>query len=147
MNIEVLQKLHRVACWSAAISAMAMLPGPLAAADGAWPSDVSARYKLSFNGFEVGSYNFQSRLEGKAYAASGSAEISALFGAFKWKGTIESHGSLEAHGPQPQSYQMAYKAKKKAASISLGFDKSGVNSVTLVPNKPPNPEAVAGHPA
>ena len=142
MLSEALEKLHRLAFWGAGLLAMLLFYGPASAADAAWPSDVATRYKLKFNGFDVGSYTFQSRFDGKTYAASSSADVSALFGAFKWKGNIESRGLLAQQGPQPQTYQMNYKAKKKQGSVTLGFEKGVIKSVTLVPNKPPNPETV-----
>ena len=137
-------KMHaanRAAACGLALLAAAVAATPASAADATWPSDVSARYKLFFNGFDVGAYQFQSRFDGKAYAASSSAEVSAMFGAFRWRGTIESRGTLAGNAAQPQTYQMNYKAKK-IGSVTLAFDKSGVKSVALVPAKPPHPDAV-----
>lgn len=137
-------KMHaanRAAACGIALLAAAVAATPASAADATWPSDVSARYKLFFNGFDVGAYQFQSRFDGKAYAASSSAEVSAMFGAFRWRGTIESRGTLAGNAAQPQTYQMNYKAKK-IGSVTLAFDKSGVKSVALVPAKPPHPDAV-----
>jgi Protein of unknown function (DUF3108) len=124
------------------IGILGMCAAPTQAADTGWPASVSARYKLFFGGFEVGNYQFQSQFDGKAYSASSNAEVSALFGAFKWKGSIASGGAIVASGPKPQTYQMSFKAKKKTGSVTLGFDKSGVKTVALVPAKPPHPEAV-----
>ena len=62
---------------------------PAAARDVPWPSAVNARYRLSFNGFDVGVYDFTSRYDSKSYSATGKTKISALFGAFKWTGTFD----------------------------------------------------------
>jgi Protein of unknown function (DUF3108) len=141
MKIKALAGLRFGFGLASALAAVTLV-APAYAEQAGWPTGVSARYKLSFNGFDVGSYQFQSQFDGKAYTASSNAEVSALFGAFKWKGTIESRGALAASGPQPLSYQMNYKTKKKAGSVTLGFDKAGVQSVALVPEKPPHPDAV-----
>lgn len=123
-------------------AAMAGSIGTVAAADAAWPTNVAARYKLSFNGFEVGKYQFQSTFNGKSYSATSSASISALFGAFTWKGQIASNGVLEPAKPRPTAYQLTFKSKSKEGSVTLGFDKDAVKSIALVPQKKPNPEAV-----
>jgi hypothetical protein len=115
---------------------------PSAAADATWPAVVAAKYRLSFGGFDVGSYQFQSKSDGKTYATTGNAEVSAMFGAFTWKGGLESSGTLDQAAPHPTSYKLSYKSKSKVTSITLGFDASGVKSVVLLPKKPPNPEAV-----
>jgi hypothetical protein len=110
--------------------------------DSAWPTEVKARYRLSFNGFDVGNYDFTSRYDGKAYAAVGKTQISALFGAFTWSGTFTGSGSVDGAGPHPAAFQMSYKASSKVKSVKLGFDKAGVTSVALVPNKPPHPGTI-----
>lgn len=125
---------------AAATAAMAM--GSAVARDIAWPSEVKARYRLTFNGFEVGAYNFTSRYKDQTYSATGKTEISALFGAFKWTGTFTGSGSVEKDGPRPVAYQMSYKTKKKTTSVKLGFDTSGITAIALVPNKPPPREAI-----
>lgn len=115
---------------------------PVAAADTSWPSSVAANYKLSFGGFEVGKYHFESKSDGKAYATTGNASISALFGAFTWKGDITSSGALTAAAPQPAAYKLNFKSKSKVGAVALGFDKGAVKTVTVLPTKPPHPEAV-----
>ena len=135
------QAVRRVASIALVNLALFGLVGVSEAADGSWPATVSARYKLSFNGFEVGSYRFQSTSNGKTYATMGSAEVSALFGAFKWKGGIQSSGTLDAAAPHPAGYEMNFKSKSKIGSVKLGFDAAGVKTVALVPNKP-RPDAV-----
>lgn len=130
---------------SAALAAAVLLPvQPVHAAPAGtgWPHSVSSVYKLYFNGFDVGSFAFQSSSNGKSYSATSKADVSALFGAFKWKGTISANGTLGASKPQPSAYQLNFKTKSKAGSIKLGFAPEGVKSVTLEPKKPPHPEAV-----
>ena len=123
-------------------AAVLALPQLAVAGDASWPTTVSATYKLAFGGFQVGKYHFQSNSDGKTYTTTASADVSALFGAFKWKGGIESRGTLSASAPSPSTYKLSYKSKSKDTSVTLGFDKGAVKSVALVPAKPPHPEAV-----
>jgi Protein of unknown function (DUF3108) len=134
--------LGRANRWAPAILALLAASSPVSAADATWPASVAAKYRLSFGGFDVGSYRFQSKSDGKTYAATGNAEISALFGAFTWKGDLESKGSLDAAAPHPAMYKISYKTKKKAVSITLGFDAKGVKTVVMVPPKEPHADAV-----
>ena len=120
-----------------------LVGGPNAfAAEAAWPASVAAHYKLAFGGFDVGGFDFKSQSDGKAYATTGTASVSALFGAFKWTGEMDAKGALNADAAQPSGYQLNFKTKSKSGSVSLKFDKGAVNSVVLVPNKPPSSEAV-----
>lgn len=115
---------------------------PAAVAQPGWPNEVKVRYKLEFNGFDVGAYEFISRYDGQAYRAQSSAKVSALFGAFKWNGNLQGSGAIASHGPQPKSYQLSYNTKKKSYSVQMGFAGQTVKTVNMVPNKPPSPEAV-----
>ena len=112
------------------------------AADETWPASVVAHYKLSFGGFDVGGYDFKSQSDGKAYAAAGTATVSALFGAFKWTGSMDAKGALTSDAAQPTSYQLNFKTKSKSGSVTMKFDKGAVSAVALVPNKPPSAAAV-----
>ena len=133
--------------FAALIALVVPLPAGAETAVGAvpqaiWPAAVAAHYNLSFGGFDVGKYQFQSKFDGKSYTVSSDASVSALFGAFKWKGALEAKGAIEAHAARPAGYQLNFKTKAKEGQVKLGFDKSGVSVVTLVPAKPPSPEAV-----
>jgi hypothetical protein len=125
-----------------AVVAAAMAAAPTFARDLPWPKGVDARYRLTFNGFDVGVYNFTSRFSGETYSAVGKTKITALFGAFKWIGTFTGSGSIDKAGPHPASYLMRYKTRSKARSVKMGFDGTGVKSIALVPNKPPSPDAI-----
>lgn len=137
-SVKVLR--HSLAAGIAIVAAS--VPLAANAADTSWPASVAAKYKLYFGGFEVGSYRFQSTSNGQSYATTGSADVSALFGAFKWKGGIESSGTLGPKAPAPAAYKLSFKTKSKAGSVTLGFDKAGVKTVELEPSKPPHPDAV-----
>jgi Protein of unknown function (DUF3108) len=120
---------------------------PSFAADATWPATVAAKYRLAFGGFDVGSYRFQSTSDGKTYSVNGNAEVSALFGAFTWKGGFESNGTVDATAPHPAAYKLDYKSKSKAVSIALGFDATGVKSVSILPKRDVHPDAVPIKPA
>lgn len=128
-------------CAAAAVAAMIDVR-QAAAADQSWPAEVSATYKLYFNGFDVGGYEFLSRFNGKSYDASSNAKVSALFGAFTWKGDLQAAGAAEGVRPKPSGYKLSFRSKSKKGAVTLGFDPGGVTSVDLEPKKPPSPEAV-----
>lgn len=126
----------------AAAAALSSVPVYAAPAGAAWPHSVSSVYRLYFNGFDVGSFAFQSNSNGKSYSATSKADVSALFGAFKWKGTISATGTLGASKPLPSAYQLNFKTKSKAGTIKLGFAPDGVKTVAVEPKKPPHPDSV-----
>jgi hypothetical protein len=125
-----------------AIAAAALPLEGAGAIDANWPNKVTALYQLSFNGFDVGTYTFDAHFDGKSYVSVGKAEVSALFGAFKWVGNFSGNGALERSGVRPSAFEMSYKSKKKVTSVKIGFAGVGVSSITLVPNRPPPPETV-----
>lgn len=129
--------------WAAPLSIglAALVTSPAIGADQV-ATDVSAKYKLSFNGFDVGNYYFKSKFDARSYSANSQADVSAMFGAFKWRGSIETSGAMQAQKPRPAGYVMTFKTKSKTGSVTLDFNAAGVKTVTLVPSKPPNPEAV-----
>lgn len=118
-----------------ALTLVPVLHGAAGAAETAWPKSVSTTYRLYFNGFEVGGFAFRSEASGKTYKAESKADVSALFGAFKWNGNISASGKLDPKGPQPSSYTMNFRTKSKQGRVRLGFDKAGVKSVLVEPKK------------
>ena len=86
---------------------------PASAAE-SWPALVNARYKLRFNGIDVGHLAFQSKTAGKTYSLTSSGEVSVLFGAVKWTGTSNVTGAIEASAPAPKSYAFDWQKNKKS---------------------------------
>lgn len=124
---------------------LAVLPAAAVAEEprvGAWPSEVAANYKITFNGFDLGTFRFEARIGEGGYALDGNAEISALLGAFTWQGITRANGKVDGGGPRPAGYSFAYRSSSKTGSVVLGFDKSGVKSVTALPPPEPDPESV-----
>ena len=89
-----------------------------------WPNEVTANYKLSFSGINVGVYRFHVRFSDKSYAAVGKTKISALFGAFKWVANFSGKGTVEPTGVRPAIFEMSYKSKKKVTSVKIGFHRA-----------------------
>lgn len=132
-----------VLCALVAVGAATLPLEHASAANENWPTQVSAIYRLSFNGFDVGTYRFDAHFTGGAYSAIGKTDISAFFGAFKWVGNFSGSGRVENAGVLPAAFEMSYKSKKKTTSVKIGFSGPAVSSVVLVPNKRPSPEAIA----
>lgn len=124
----------------AAFGAVFSQVNPALAVSGA--TEVKANYKLVFNGLNVGGYNFTSSFDRSSYSASSNASLSALFGAFKWKGDIAANGRLNKDRPAPNSYQLSFKGNKKKGLIRLGFAGGGIKSVEVQPQKRPKPDQV-----
>ena len=112
-----------------------------AAAEG-WPSRVDATYRISFNGFDVGKFEFKADVTGSTYTAQGEARLSALLGAFKWEGDTRSAGHVAGLNPRPAGYTFDYRGIGKEGSIKLGFQAGKVASITNLPPQPPAPDAV-----
>ena len=101
-----------------------------------WPSEVTARYDISFAGFNVGSFDFRSKVNGRRYDLSGEARVSAVFGAFKWRGSTRSQGQAVARGPAPKTYAFDYRSNSKTGSVRLGFMRGHIVQNDVVPYKP-----------
>ncbi len=139
-------KLSDVVCGISAVAAVVALPvtGPSrAAATEAWPSRVVASYKVTFNGFDVGSFTFTSDVNAKSYTLTSSAEMSALLGVFKWQGSSRSSGAVVDSGePKPAGYTFEYKSNSKQGTVRMGFTDTRITNVSMVPPSEPHPEAV-----
>lgn len=112
------------------------------AAAEAWPAAVSARYKLKFNGIDVGSIAFSSKTEQRTYSLSSSGQVSVLFGAMKWTGNSNVAGIIDAAEPVPKSYAFDWKKNKKGGAIKLGFAGRKAVDVSVEPKSDPHPDLV-----
>ena len=98
-----------------------------------WPAQVSANYKVHFNGFNIGKFSFLTRTDRSGSQATSSARLKAFFGAFRWKGTSQSKGRLSRSEPKPAAYSFTYRSKSKQGSLSMKFQGSKVASLRSVP--------------
>ncbi len=128
----------RVTVWPAALSIAALCFShcPALSGQARLPARVNAVYAISFNGFNIGSFKFDSKVEGKRYSLDGDAELSALLGAFKWRGISRTSGKVGRKGPKPSGYLLSFKGTGRSGSIKVGFDRKGVKSASMIPPIP-----------
>jgi hypothetical protein len=107
-----------------------------------WPSRVDATFKIAFNGFDVGKFEFRAEVTGTSYSVQGDARLSALLGAFKWHGATRSSGQLSGATPRPAGYTFDYRGIGRDGSIKVGFQQGAVTSISSLPVKPPVPGTV-----
>jgi hypothetical protein len=107
-----------------------------------FPPRVSAVYRITFAGIDIGSFNFQSTLSGQGYTLQSSAELSALLGAFKWKGNSRSTGTVTEQAPKPAAYSFDYRSNSKEGHVKMAFNAAGVSFFNAVPPQDPHPMLV-----
>ena len=106
-----------------------------------WPN-VRAVYDVSFNGFTVGSFEFQSQSEEESYTLIGNAQLTLLLGAVTWIGETRAFGLIANHSPKPAAFTFDFRANSKAGSTKLGFADGAVTSVTHTPPAKVKPDTV-----
>ena len=112
----------------------ALLAGSRApAAAEAWPANVRALYEINFNGFNVGSFEFQSQAESLSYVLTGNAQLSVLLGAFTWSAATRSFGTIVNQAPRPASFTFDFRSNLRAGSTKLGFSDGSVTNIANVP--------------
>jgi hypothetical protein len=104
-----------------------------------WAPYVSASYKVAFNGFDVGRFNFESSIKGSSYALNGQAQLSALLGAFQWTGLTRTSGTLVGDKPRPSGYSFDFSGTGRAGSVKMGFSGNSVTNLNVFPTLPPLP--------
>lgn len=112
---------------------------PTTAQASEWPSKVEAVYRITFNGFDIGSFNFRSKVGARGYVLDGNAEISALLGVVSWRGVTRSSGQVSGRSPKPSGYLFNFRSNNKGGMIKMGFDKGKVSSISQVPVLPVKP--------
>jgi len=103
----------------------------LGAADN-WPSSMRVHYAVEINGFDVGSFEYESQAEQQSYSLTGNARLSVLLGAFTWEGQTRSSGTI-AGEVKPASYSFDFKSSLKTGSTSFAFADDAVTSITQQP--------------
>lgn len=104
-----------------------------------FPAKVEAAYRISFNGFDIGTFDFRSHVGPRGYALDGNAQISALLGVVNWQGITRSTGRVAAAAPDPDSYLFNFRSNGKGGMIRLGFEGDKVAAVSQVPPLPTKP--------
>lgn len=110
-------------------------------ADG-WPASVKASYQISFNGFNIGTVDFQSEAESESYTLVANTRLSVLLGAFTWDSETRSFGMLTSKAPKPAAFSLDFKSTLKAGSLKIGFSDGAVTDVAQQPIIPPKPGTI-----
>jgi Protein of unknown function (DUF3108) len=108
----------------------------------AWPTRVAAVYRITFGGFDVGRFHFESNVSEQGYTLSGNAELNALMGILNWQGATRSSGSVAGERPRPTAYTFDFKSNAKSGSVKMSFNAAGVSNVTAVPPQVPSRASV-----
>jgi len=124
------------------LSLAATAAGPQTAAAEAWPANVRAVYDINFNGFNVGTFEFQSQAEQQSYTLLGNARLSVLLGAFTWDGETRSFGLIVKQEPKPASFTFDFRSNLRAGSTKLGFANGAVTNIAHLPPEPPKPDVI-----
>jgi len=124
--------------WAGLSPVRQALAGPSADA----PLETSGKYSIFFNGFDIGTVRIDQRTAGRTYTASSHVEISALLGAFRWKGVTRSAGTLSGSSIEPSGYDFQYEGTSKSGSVRMGFTKGTVTSLTAIPETIDPPDFV-----
>jgi Protein of unknown function (DUF3108) len=124
------------------LSLAAIVTGPETAAAEAWPANVRAVYDINFNGFNVGTFEFQSQAEQQSYTLLGNARLSILLGAFTWDGETRSFGLIVKQEPKPASFTFDFRSSMRAGSTKLGFANGAVTNIAHLPPEPPKPDVI-----
>lgn len=111
------------------------------------PVQVDASYKISLNGFNLGSFNFKSNVGRSQYSLETDVQISALLGIFKWKGVTHTSGSVQAKTPKPADFRFDYESTVRNGSVAMGFDKGGIERLSVTPVTVETPDTVPLSPA
>lgn len=130
----IVHSLRARATLAVAVVSVALSYGKATAAD--WPSQVIAQYDVAFAGFRIGSFNFRSDVGGKTYSLAGEAKVSAVFGAFKWRGFTRSSGHAVQNGPLPKNYAFDFQSNSKRGSVRMAFQKKRIIMSEVIPSKP-----------
>lgn len=142
MSVFKRGKVVRAARHFAAFALPAFLISGQAAANDPWPHEVQAVYKVRFNGFDVGTFEFNSTVQAQTYTLTGHAQLSALLGALTWKGETRTAGTLAANAPRPAGYTFDFNGIGKTGSIRMNFAGDHVASVSHAPPLPPQTDTV-----
>lgn len=130
-RFHTVRQIARTAA-AGATAAVAAAGAPAHAAE-TWPAQVEATYKIHFSGLELGDFTFNSRTQQNSYSASSNALISAMFGAFEWKGQSQSSGTTSEAGPKPATYTFNFKNQSKTGFVNMAFAGNAVTNVSAVP--------------
>ena len=99
-----------------------------------WPSEVDARYKISFAGITIGHFQFRSQVAKNKYELTSNSKFSVFFGTYKWASNTKTNGVTVRGEPYVRNFGLEYRTKKKRGSTNVTFRKGKVLSAE---NQPP----------
>lgn len=137
--VSFFKSFIRPASVLAVLTATLSAPG-LAAEE--WPDKVAAKYKITFNGIDIGDFRFQSSADAHSYDLAGKASLSLMLGALKWKAETASKGVLAKGDPRPAEFSFTTKEKKKNRSVFMSFKNDKVADRVLKPPSSPSKNTV-----
>ena len=102
---------------------------------------VTATYKIDYNGIQLGKLHFNSTVKGHAYNMETTTKLSvpllgSIFKNLSWKGTTRTTGVVRGNTPRPVNYSFNFKSGKKRGNVHMNFSGNRVARVTRLPNKP-----------
>jgi len=108
-----------------------------------WPAVVRAVYDVNFNGFNVGTFEFESQAEQESYTLIGNAKLSILLGAFTWDGLTRSFGLItDEAAPKPAAFSFDFKSSMKSGSTRMEFAHGEVTDIKNLPLTPPKGDII-----
>ncbi len=118
--------------------ALAQTKSPKTAA----PVEIGGQYTIYFNGFNIGDVRLDQRHSGRSYIASSTVELSALLGAFHWKGETRVAGTVSGGVVRPSGYDFDFAGSSASGLVRMRFDEAGVSELTALPETPSTPDFV-----
>lgn len=106
------------------------------------PTRIQAHYGISLNGFDLGSLDFAAETAATGYKVTSDVNISALFGAFTWRGVTNSSGIISQSAFKPRDYRFEYTSTTSNGSVEMGFDGKAVNRLAVEPLAHSAPDTV-----
>jgi hypothetical protein len=134
--------MKRVVLVVASLVAFAAGGGVVASPAAGWPAVVRASYEVSFNGFYVGTFDFEAQTEEQSYSLTGNAQLTLLLGAFTWTGETRAFGLFANQAPKPAAFSFDFKANSKTGSTKVDFNNGAVLDVRHNPKPPPKGDVV-----
>lgn len=103
-------------------------------------SEISAVYKIKYNGLGLGKLYFNSTVRGRRYKMETSTKLSvpllsSLFNSMKWRGITRVSGTVHNQRPRPSVYHFAFRSGKKSGTVDMQFSGDNVSHVSRIPDK------------
>lgn len=120
---------------------------PLSAQDGhrssALPQRINAQYNVELGAFNLGQFKFEQLRHGNTYSLKSVVELSALLGAFEWRGVTTTSGLISDGAPTPKNYAFDYQSKGRGGLVWMNFEKGNVVRLSALPQMPVSGPMVA----